>query len=391
MGSREHYSVPRALHRRNALDRLITELWVRPESLLSRIAGPRGRGRFHPDLANARVHSWNLRAILLGTFASVPGGVVRPRTHHRNRWFQRHAVSVLRKVQDNDPRAIFAYSYAAGAILEHARERGWKTVLGQIDPGPYEERILNDLHRRHADFQIGWTPAPPEYWDAWKRETELADRIVVNSQWSRKALVGEGVPDAKIEVIPLSFEPPREAEGFVRQYPTRFTRERPLRVLFLGQLVLRKGLIEALGAAHLLRDEPVDFCMVGPKPASLPERLRNLSAVRWTGHVPRSDAAEHYRHADVFLFPTHSDGFGMTQLESLAWKLPVIASRNGGDVVADGENGILLPEVSAAAIAEAIRGLLQDPGRLISYSAEARVAEDYTLHRLGDRLLGLFV
>ena len=389
MGSREHYSVPRALHRRGALDRLVTELWVRPGSLLSRIAGPRGRGRFHPDLADAHVDSWNLRAMLLELFASVRGGVVLPRTHHRNRWFQRHAVSALRKIRDDNPRAIFAYSYAAGAILEHARERGWKTVLGQIDPGPYEERILDDLHKRHADFQIGWTSAPAEYWDAWKRETELADRIVVNSQWSRKALVGEGIPDSKIVVIPLSFEPPREAEGFVRQYPSRFTRERPLRVLFLGQLVLRKGLVETLEAAQLLRDEPVEFWMVGPRPASLPERFRSLSSVLWTGRVPRSEAAEHYRRADVFLFPTHSDGFGMTQLESLAWKLPVIASRNGGDVITDGENGVLLPEVSAIAIGDALRAVLENPQQLSQYSAAARIAEQYRLDSLAEQLVSL--
>ena len=55
-----------------------------------------------------------------------------------------------------------------------------------------------------------------------------------------------------------------------------------------------------------------------------------------------------YKEADVFILPTLSDGFGLTQLEAQSWKLPVIASRHCGEVVRDGENGVVLEEVSAA-------------------------------------------
>jgi glycosyltransferase involved in cell wall biosynthesis len=70
--------------------------------------------------------------------------------------------------------------------------------------------------------------------------------------------------------------------------------------------------------------------------------------VRWIGSVPREDAARFYRDADVFLFPTFSDGFGLTQLEAQAWKLPVIATKFCGDVVEDGKNGYLLPEITSS-------------------------------------------
>ena len=78
-------------------------------------------------------------------------------------------------------------------------------------------------------------------------------------------------------------------------------------------------------------------CMYPP----IPERFRDASGVHW--HGPRGEtAARFYREADVFLFPTLSDGFGLTQLEAQAWRLPVIASRFCGDVVQDGVNGLLL-------------------------------------------------
>lgn len=382
--------MPRALHRAGALDRLVTELWVRPWSVLGAFGPRRLKDRYHRDLTKATVKRWSYRSILNEAATRLRTRDVWQRITQRNVWFQRQAVRRLRRVKDDTPRTVFAYSYAARGILAHARERGWRTVLGQIDPGLVEERLVGDLQRLHPDYAHGWAPAPPEYWDAWRQECEFADRILVNSAWSRDALISEGVPAGKIAIVPLSYEPPAGASTFIREYPTRFDRDRPLRVLFLGQLILRKGLAETLEAAALLTDEPVELWMVGPKPARLPAHRRDHPRVKWHGPVARSSVATFYRRADVFLFPTHSDGFGMTQLEAQAWKLPVIASRNGGEVVRNGENGILLPRVTPVAIAEAIREVLGDPVQLARFSENAVGVEQFGLDRLAHALTSLF-
>ena len=59
------------------------------------------------------------------------------------------------------------------------------------------------------------------------------------------------------------------------------------------------------------------------------------SGVRWIGPVSRAKTAAFYRQADLLVFPTFSDGFGLTQLEAQAWKLPIIATKFCGDVVQD--------------------------------------------------------
>jgi glycosyltransferase involved in cell wall biosynthesis len=87
----------------------------------------------------------------------------------------------------------------------------------------------------------------------------------------------------------------------------------------------------------------------------------------------------------VFLFPTLSDGFGLTQLEAQAWKLPVIASRHCGDVVRRGVNGVMLDEVSGQAIADAIRECVMNPPRLLSMSRNAR-ASSFSLDRVRHEL-----
>ena len=51
----------------------------------------------------------------------------------------------------------------------------------------------------------------------------------------------EGIPTDKIHIIPLAYQSSAAAESFVRSYPREFSSKRPLRVLFLGQIDLRKG------------------------------------------------------------------------------------------------------------------------------------------------------
>src|SRR5439155_15724658 len=133
----------------------------------------------------------------------------------RNEWFQRSVVAELIRRGKNGNRGrvvLFVYSYAAYHLLEFARERGWTTVLGQIDPGPTEERIVRRLYDEDPGYSKDWQPAPSGYWDKWREECSLADFIVVNSSWSHDLLRQEGVPAEKIRIIPVAFATPKEVE-----------------------------------------------------------------------------------------------------------------------------------------------------------------------------------
>jgi glycosyltransferase involved in cell wall biosynthesis len=144
-----------------------------------------------------------------------------------------------------------------------------------------------------------------------------------------------------------------------------------------------------LEAVKLLSGEPVEFWFVGPIQVRVPQELKLHPQVRWFGVAPRVTVESYYRDADVFILPTLSDGFGLTQLEAQAWKLPVIASRYCGDVVRNGINGVILEEVSARAIAEVIRGFLRSPERLSAMSVRAGVEERFSLLKLANSLRDL--
>src|SRR5829696_1622685 len=384
LGAREHYAVPRALQLSGLLGEVITDLWIRPGTLLHSLK-KRLTGRFHPELANAQVIAPNVSALTFELKASLTRENGWKLIGQRNEWFQRQAVAQLARNHHNGNHTVFAYSYAAAEIFKFARARGWRTVLGQIDLGPVDERIIADLHK-NAGMEHKWKPAPKEYWDNWRIECSLADQIVVNSAWSKDALLSEGILAEKIRLIPLAYEPLTESSSFQRHYPRAFSPERPLRVLFLGQINLRKGVRQLFDAVKLLARENVEFWFVGPIQIDIPKDLRQHSQCKWFGVAPRVEVNRYYRDADVFILPTFSDGFGLTQLEAQAWKLPVIASRYCGEVVHDGLNGVVLEEVSARAIADVLLGFLRSPEKLRAMSVRSGVEDRFSLESLATAL-----
>jgi glycosyltransferase involved in cell wall biosynthesis len=169
-------------------------------------------------------------------------------------------------------------------------------------------------------------------------------------------------------------------------YPPRFTEERPLSVLFLGLINLRKGVARLLEAARILRDEPVEFWMVGPVEIANTSGIGDAGRVEWFGPVTRDRTAEFYKRADVLILPTLSDGFAITQLEAQAHGLPIIASKSCGRVVENAVNGIILDEPSAACIAAALRDCIASPDRLEKLAAASQLRDKFTLHALAQRL-----
>ncbi len=394
LGAREHYAIPRALFRLGMLGCLVTDAWVSPSSLLAKCCAHSSKlgDRFHSELRDARVKAFNSSLLLFEMFAGARNCVGWPQILARNWWFQSKVVSFLRSQLStiNYQPILLSYSYTALEPFRYAKSVGWKTLLVQIDPGPEEERIVAEETAREPELAGGWHPAPPEYWAFWREECKLADRIVVNSEWSREGLIRGGVPAEKMSIVPLAYEElgvgRRREPRLQRNYPDRFTAERPLRVLFLGLINLRKGVARLLEAARILRDEPVEFWMVGPVETAHAKAIGNAGNMKWFGPVTRDQAAEFYRDTDVLILPTLSDGFAITQLEAQAHGLPVIASRNCGKVVENGVNGSILDEPSAAGIAHAIRDCTASPDRLEKLASASGVRDKFTIEALANQL-----
>jgi glycosyltransferase involved in cell wall biosynthesis len=350
---------------------LIADAWAGPGSpwnLLPGDAGRRLRERYSADLETAPVCDFTASLVVHEASWRTQGLSGWSLPIARNRWFQKKAAARLQSI-DVANGVVFAHSYAALDIFRTARKRGMTTVLGQIDPGEAHVKTLEDVASRWPEFGPPLAAPPPEYFSNWREECRLADCIVVNSEWSRDSLQRAGVSTSKLRVIPLPFE--SDSDGsFQRIYPDAFTPERPLRVLFVGSVAAFKGVPSILEALDRVGDLPVECQFVGPIAATIPERYMADRRIRFTGAVSRSEVMNYYRDSDVLLFPSHSDGFGMAQVEARVWRLPIIASRSCGRIVEDGVNGLVLPEVSGDAIANALREIIK-PGVLARLSSSA--------------------
>lgn len=391
-GHRELYAVPRALSRAGVLDSLVTDLWVRPgtavSALAGRVAGGRMRDRFQADLPSQKVRSFGTQTLLWEVSASLRGLKAGPRLVARDAWWTRTATRSLHRFVAPTTGFVFMYCYEARDVFREARDIGLAPILGQMDPGPVEDRKVAEIVRRWPEYRTPFRPGSEAYYARWREECRLALRIIVNSEWSASALAREGIDSAKIAVLPLVYAPPAAALGWRRTYPKSFGAGRPLRVLFLGQCILRKGIAETIGSALALADRPIEFTFVGNTDIEGFPRHFGRAKIRHVPRVAREECEAFYREADVFLFPTHSDGFGLTQLEAQAWKLPIIASRFCAQVVAEGETGWVLETISVNELVGALSAILEHPEELARRS-ERIGAWPFGLDELGRGLCSL--
>ena len=159
----------------------------------------------------------------------------------------------------------------------------------------------------------------------------------------------------------------------VRRSPRR--RGDPLRIVFVGQPVERKGLPVLLRAFQMVQGRiPVELVMVGPSPENLPSTMRGQPCVAALGKVDDETKQRELQRADLLCAPSlGGESFGMVLTEGFAAGAPAVASDIPGyrDVVRDGINGILVPPADARALAQVLLNLGAEPERLASMSAGA--------------------
>jgi glycosyltransferase involved in cell wall biosynthesis len=144
-----------------------------------------------------------------------------------------------------------------------------------------------------------------------------------------------------------------------------------LKVLWLGGVILRKGIPYLIEAARSLQSQNIEFLLAGPLGISQTAVQSFPPNVKILGRITRDLLSEVYRQAHVFVLPTISDGFAITQLEAMAHGLPVVATPNCGRVVTDGVDGIIIPARDSEPLAEALAKLDKDRKLLQAMSANA--------------------
>ncbi|MCB1805584.1 MAG: glycosyltransferase family 4 protein, partial [Candidatus Competibacteraceae bacterium] len=352
LGARRHYAVPRLLYEAGLLECFYTDSYIGnkpwleavlkmiPKSVRSR-GVQRWLGRRDAVLPADKVKSFEALGLwyvwaLSRARNNLQQQIVYKKAAER---FSHHILAS----GIGDAHIVWGFNGASLEIFEQAKVQGITCILEQtILP----KRLESNLLREEVERWPGWEPGLqiPETESLLsareKQEWALADRIIAGSNFVRTGLIECGVSADKISVIPYGVDiqrfPSPEKKAVV-------SNDGPLKILFAGQVGLRKGIPDLLMTLQKFKPGEIHARIAGTI-ALEHKRLRGYGeSVQFLGQVPRSEIQQLFNWADIFVLPSIVEGSATVTYEALMSGVPVITTPNAGSIVRDGEDGFIVP------------------------------------------------
>ncbi len=375
-GARMHYAVPALLARSGALAAFYTDLHSSHRPL-----------QFLKSLIPERQKPKALKRLLGRTLPSdLPRHLVHDQALASLSWARgtrSEALVLERACREGFAGANALYTNFINNDLEAVRQaidRGLY-VVHELIIGADVGRILLEERRRNPGVEL---QSESEYEveigiDCDRQKWALCDQVLVPSEYCWHSSIALGCDPAKLSLVPYGIP-----EHWFELQPKPHCG----RVLFVGQVGLRKGNHVLAEACRLLKARGVAFeCRVaGPPQVDVTHPL--FEGPTYLGQVPRSQVQEEFRCADLFVLPSLAEGMALVHLEAMACGVPVITTPNCGSVVRDGVDGFIVPIRDASALADRIQQILQD--RLLRHQmsvAARQRAREFSWARYGERLL----
>lgn len=214
-------------------------------------------------------------------------------------------------------------------------------------------------------------------------EYDLADLILVLSERAAQSFLAAGIEREKLFLFSRGVDTERFTP--LKQPPV-------FRALFAGPLLVRKGVHHLLEAWHQLNLDNAELVLAGPVADEIKPYLSAYGSgnIKLAGDVETT--AQLYQQCSVHIFPSVCEGSARVTYEAASCGLPQITTREAGDAVIDGLNGLIVPCENVDALAAAIAKLHGD-ARLRAQMGEAarkRVVENFTWDRFRERLLDAY-
>jgi glycosyltransferase involved in cell wall biosynthesis len=396
LGSRWNYDLPVTLSERGLLAQFYTDAYCGAGSALAPLSRhfPKSSGalgqlvaRRRSELPKAKVTAFNLLGLEYGfRLRRIHDAQARLQLILEiNRRFNQ---LVCRQGFSQETNLVFGMNTASLEAFQSLEGRGIKRLMDQnLLPMSVETEVLAEEYSRWPN----WAEDKLQDWQhshvlqQWlareEQEWNLADRILCACPATAKALLKLGVSESKLRVIPY----PVKADGFYQE--RSLVKNRPLRLLFVGQINLRKGVPYFLEMLKRLHPGSFEARMVGAIYLNAKALAPYQDLCTFTGMVPRSQMSQHYAWADVFVFPSLCDSAPGATNEALAAGLPIITTEGAGTVVEDGVEGWVVKDRDIDALTERVVALDQDRALWMNLSHNAlRKAQSIDVQAYGDKL-----
>jgi len=263
----------------------------------------------------------------------------------------------------------------------------------------FDVPMVSTIHATEAGRHSGWVSGAisrqvhaSESWLALESDsliacsTSMADEIT--------ELFGPGL--AEITVIPNGIDSTRWP------FATRKPHTGPAELLYFGRLEYEKGIHELIAALpRIRRTHPGTTLTIagdGTQQDWLVELARKhkvLKCIRFAGRAEHEQLLALLHRVDLAVLPSHYEPFGIVALEAAAAGTPLVTSDVGGlgEAVIDGRTGLSFPPRDVAALADAVRAVLDDPdaAQHRAVAARERLTSDFDWHTVAVRTAGVYL
>jgi glycosyltransferase involved in cell wall biosynthesis len=290
-----------------------------------------------------------------------------------------------------DLTAVYCYEDGAAITFEKAKKKG---ILCLYDLPILFYQTSVKIQKEEAELFpelapcLGSAKEPQWKLERKQKEIELADQIFVASSITKQSLLNAGVNSEKIAVIPygspLDYFSPQPKQDLL------------FRAIFVGRIGARKGVHYLLQAWQKMKLKDAELLLVGVNEFPTNYLEKYAECCKYISSVPHKELNQYYSSANVLVFPSLVEGFGLVLLEAMACGIPIIATYNTAapDLITDGVEGFLIDIRDENALQKKLEWCYQNPEELKLMGKAARLKAEkltWSLYRqkLGNKIISI--
>lgn len=225
-----------------------------------------------------------------------------------------------------------------------------------------------------------------------KKEYELADYIMVPSEFARKTFLEKGFNEKKIIKNSYGVDLKEfESDTSYKNDQTKF------RIIYTGTVSIRKGILYLLEVFNNLELDNIELLIVGNIEKDLKKNLKKYSLnknIIFKKSVNQSELREFYNISNVFITCSIEEGLSMVQIQAMSCGLPVICTVNSGgeEIINDNIDGFVLPIRDKIKLKDKIlflynnRNICEEMGK----NAKKKATEHFSWEMYGQKAISIY-
>jgi len=379
-GARDSYQLSIALQMEGLLEYLVTDL------VLPKFLGKKINKRYDSNLPFNKVKNTYFNLLRQGLFKTSYSLTDKILTK-----------KALKIGLENDS-TFFLYSYTAFEAFNYIKEKNLpnKCFLFQLHPHPLsiktllEEELLLVPQASQSLLKEPELLIDDEKICHLNNESVLADQIIVASSYTKKTLIENNISPKKIKIIPYGVHSNNFKPKLIYD-----EQNGKIKLLFIGQMIQRKGLLYLLEAIKLLNSPNIELTLIGRGVVDtlLINQYIKYFKIIIKVNISQKDLINEMHKHDMLVFPSLVEGFGHVILEAMSAGLPVLCTNNtaGPDLFLNGDEGVIVPIRSIDAIAEKINYYINNKKELANMGRSASVtAKIFTWQKFRNEILEFY-